>query len=384
MSNESNTRVIDFFRKKNNYQKSQPPPKSPKIHCKKSKPNQYQDIFEIHDCILDMLDKEFQKLPELNKKAMRFKWIANNSDEDVECQLANTELSKLNTQIKLIESGFREAKYIHRTESILAEFNEILSQPIKVDFMGNRVFDQHNRKQTIIIDFLNIAKDYISVQPVEGQRRSMLCDDCHVELQREDDFLFVCPLCGSAVKHFASVASYQENNRINVAQRYVYDKRAHFGDSIKKFQARQNTTISDEVYRDLWDKLHSHDIPIEHLSKDHLYEFLKLTGHSDHYEDITLIYCEMTEKEAPNISYLEQKLFALFDEIDPVYERVKPLGRVNFLNGQFVLFKLLQKLKYICREEDFYILKTREKMLEHDQIWKRICSELSWTYIATV
>ena len=46
--------------------------------------------------------------------------------------------------------------------------------------------------------------------------------------------------------------------------------------------------------------------------------------------------------------------------------------------------KLLQKLKYPCREEDFYILKTREKMLEHDQIWKKICAELLWTYVPTV
>ena len=67
----------------------------------------------------------------------------------------------------------------------------------------------------------------------------------------------------------------------------------------------------------------------------------------------------------------------------------EPSGQAVFdnsqdLNGQFVLFKLLQKLKYPCRQEDFYILKTREKMLEHDQIWKKICLELKWTYIPTV
>lgn len=381
--NESAPRVVNFFRKKIPRQKPQSEQKQRKIRRKKSDSNT-QDIFELNNQILDLLEAEFNQLPELTQKASRFQWIAKNSDDDVERQLATTELTKLTTQINLIESGYREAKYIHRTEKILEEYNNILGEPIKVDFMGNRVFDQEDRKQTIVMEFLNVAKDYIQVQPIEGQKRSMLCEECRVELQREEDFLFVCPLCGFAVKHFASIASYQENNRINVAQRYVYDKRAHFGDSIKKFQAKQNTTISEDVYRDLWDKLQSHDILIEKLTKDHLYEFLKLTGHSDHYEDITLIYCEMTGKTSPNISNLEQKLFSLFDEVDPVYERVKPLGRVNFLNGQFVLFKLLQKLKFPCREEDFYILKTREKMLEHDQIWKRICQELSWTYIATV
>lgn len=382
-NNESTPRVINFFRKK--APRTQRANRSiPSRTTKKKNNSKSQDLFELHNQILNLLDEEFEQLPELYKKAKRFEWIASNSDNDIEKQLANKELTQLTTKIKLIESGFREAKYIHSTENILKEYTELINKPIQVDFMGNRVYDQQDRKQELIMEFLNIAKNYIPVKPIEGKRKSMICCECKIELQREDDFLFVCPMCGFAVKHLASVASYQENNRINVAQRYVYDKRAHFGDSIKKFQAKQNTTISEDVYRDLWDKLNSHDIPIERLTKDHLYEFLKLTGHSDHYEDITLIFCEMTKKPAPNISHLEQKLFSLFDEVDPVYERVKPQGRVNFLNGQFVLFKLLQKLKYPCREEDFYILKTREKMLEHDQIWKKICNELSWTYIATV
>lgn len=379
--NSNSVRVIKFISKTT----CRPPPKKkPTTKLKQAKAKSTNDIFEINKQILDLLEKEYTDLPTLKKKATRYEWITKNSVDEIERQIAEAELEKLTTQINLIESGFREAKYIYRTEGLLEEYRKILAEPIKIDFMGNKNIHQQSRKKDIIMEFLNVAKDYIPVQPIEGQTRSMVCCHCKLDLQLEDDYLFVCPSCGYAIKHLASVASYQENNRINVAQRYVYDKRAHFGDSIKKFQAKQNTTISPKVYEDLWGKLESHEIPIEKLTKDHLYEFLKLTGHSDHYEDITLIYCEMTGKPAPNISHLEEQLFCLFDQVDPVYERVKPPKRVNFLNGQFVLFKLLQKLRYPCSEEDFYILKTREKMLEHDQIWKKICAELSWTYIATV
>lgn len=367
---------VNFFGKK--ARKKASPSKA-----KKDAP-QTHDIFVINNQILDMFEEEYDKLPSLKKREQQYNWIIDNSDDSAEIYIAKNKLQKLNTQIHLIESGHREARYIYRTETILQDFTELLNQPIRVDFMGNKIYDQNDRRQSLTAEFLNIAKDYIKVKPIEGQKLSMLCEKCHLELHREDDFLFVCQGCGHAVKHFASITSYQENNRINVAQRYVYDKRAHFGDSIKKFQAKQNTTINPQVYEDLWDKLTKHCIPIENFTKDHLFEFLKLTGHSGHYEDITLIYCEMTGKPAPNINHLEHKLFTLFDEVDPVYERVKPVGRVNFLNGQFVLFKLLQKLKYPCKEEDFYILKTRDKMLEHDQIWKKICIELSWTFIPTV
>jgi predicted RNA-binding Zn-ribbon protein involved in translation (DUF1610 family) len=350
---------------------------------KKNNNKNTEDIFEIHKSILESFEKDYENLSDMKDQCNKLQWIVDNTDNDYDKQQAKETLGKLNTEIKLIESGFKEAKYLFSTEKLLQEYTQLLSEPIRIDFMGNKIDDKADKKTCIITEFLNIAKNYINIKPIEGQKRSMLCDKCKLELQREDDFLFVCPNCGYAIKHFASVSSYGENNRINVAQRYVYDKRAHFGDSIKKFQAKQNTTILDQVYKDLWNKIHSHDISIDKITEDHIYEFLKLTGHSDHYEDIKLIYCEMTGKSAPDISHLEQKLFELFDEVDPVYERVKSPGRVNFLNGQFVLFKLLQKLKYPCKESDFYILRTREKMLEHDQIWKKICAELSWTYIPT-
>jgi hypothetical protein len=351
---------------------------------KKRKGNEVYDILEIHNNIMTMLDREYDQIVDLKKQLKKLDWIYKNSDNDTERQLAHSKIIKLHPQIEIIESGIKQARYIHRTEDILKKYVQILEQPIKIDFMGNKLSEENKHKQKLIEEYLSIASDYIDIQPSEPKKTPMNCKDCNIELQKEDDYLFVCPNCGLAIKHFASMASYNENNRINVAQRYVYDKRGHFNDSIKKFQGKQNTTISDEVYTDLREKIKCHDISIEKLTKDHIYEFLKLTGHSDHYEDITLIYSELTHISPPNISHLEQKLFELYDEIDPVYERVKPMGRVNFLNGQFVLFKLLQKLKFPCKEDDFYILKTREKMLEHDQIWKQICAELSWTYIATV
>jgi hypothetical protein len=359
-------------------------PVAKKPQRKKKQNAAQQDIYEIHERILEILDNEYKELPDLNKKLNRLEWISKNGDPFIERCQASEEMHKLQSKIQLIVSGIREAKYRLATEQLLIDYTNLLKKPVRVNFMGGNLSENLDQKNQILAEFLNIAKDYTNVQPIDNLRASVLCEDCKVELQREDDFLFVCPLCGFAMKHFASVASYQENARINIAQRYVYDKRAHFGDSIKKFQANQNTTISEKVYSDLWDKINIHELPIDKLTKDHLYEFLKLTGHSDHYEDVTLIFCELTGKTAPNISHLEQQLYTLFDQIDPVYEQVKPPERVNFLNGQFVLFKLLQKLKYPCREEDFYILKTRDKMLEHDQIWKKICEELNWQFISTV
>ncbi len=342
------------------------------------------NIFEIHSRILQIFDKEYAELPEMKNKIERLNSIIHT--DPVEKQKTIDECNKLKNKIYLIDSGIREAQYLYKTDSIIKEYEILLSKPIKVDFMGKKILGgaDAQKKQNLITSFINIAKNYIDIIPPSNSFHTILCEDCNVEMYKLDDLLFVCPECSFVTQQLASLASYQDNNRINSAQRYVYDKRAHFGDSIKKFQGTQNTTIPIKVYQDIWEKINSHDLKIEQITKDHIYDFLKITKHTEYYEDITLIYSEITTIKPPNISHLESQLFEFFDEIDPVYERIKPKDRVNFLNGQFVLFKLLQKLKFPCKEEDFYILKTRDKMLEHDKIWKAICQELKWTYIATV
>jgi len=350
----------------------------------KKKTNQEYNICELNTQILNLFENEYNSLPSLQKKCNRYKWIYDNADNETDKQRAYIEWIQMLEKIEQIDSGFREAKYIHQVEPLLKEFDKLLSKPVKVDFMGNKIYDQQDKKEVIISDFLNIAKNYIDIVPIQGKKKELVCEDCNIDLQREDDFIFICPICGFEYKQLTSNSGYNENSRINTAQRYVYEKRVHFGDSIKKYQGIQNTTILPNVYEDILAKIKSHEIPIKNLTKEHLYHFLKSTGHSDHYENMTLIYYEITGIKPPDISHLEGKLYEFFDQIEPIYERIKSPDRSNFLNGQFILYKLLQKLKYPCKEEDFYILKTRDKMLEHDQIWKQICRELSWTFIPTV
>lgn len=372
--------VINFF----NMKKASPNTQVDEKKRNRKQKQVKQDVMTIHSKILRKLDEEFKKLPELKAKLDKLTWIINNSTDNAEKRIATKKFTDLNIQIELIESGFRQANYIYKTENIIKNYTKILEEPVKIDFMGNKQSGQEEKKQDILFQFLNIAQYYMDIPVYESRVKSTICEDCKIELQKEDDYIYVCKGCGYSIKHLVSTASYQENNRINVAQRYVYDKRIHFGDAIKKFQAKQNTTIPQKVYDDIETRMRNHEISSDRLNKNHLFEFLRLNGHSEHYEDITLIYCTLTGNKPPDISHLENDLFKLFDEIDPVYETVKPPDRVNFLNGQFTLFKLLQKLQFPCREEDFYILKTREKLIEQDKIWKKMCNELNWTYIATV
>ena len=73
-------------------------------------------------------------------------------------------------------------------------------------------------------------------------------------------------------------------------------------------------------------------------------------------------------------------------EIQYPYAKHCPDYRVNFLHYYYVLYKLLELLdveetKYL---NEIPMLKDREKLLEQDIIWKKICHDLDWEFIDTI
>lgn len=352
-----------------------------KKKIKKRKEHKY-DILNIHNEIIENFNKEYENISLKKKELEKIKWIKENSLNTKERIDAERQYNKLQKDIYLANSGIPLAQYLYHSEDILKKYEELIERPIEINFMKIKKTNIHKEKEKLIEEYINIAKNYIELEPVISKVTPSLCEFCNTDMKTVDDLLLVCPKCGYSHKNLASTSGYQDNSRINNAQRYTYEKEIHFYDAIKKYQGKQNTTIPDKVYQDLRRKIESHDIPYSKLNKDHIYEFLKSTKNNDYYEDINLIYCQLTGTPPPDISHLEEKLKSLFKEIDNIYEEVKPPGRLNFLNGQYVLFRFLQKLKYPCKTEDFSILKTRDKLLEYEEIWKKICARKKWNYRA--
>lgn len=341
------------------------------------------DIFQIHEKIMKKLEKEYNNLPAL-KKELEVNEKIMNSGKLKDQYKAIVKYNSIKRDIELIESGKKIAQYIYKSEDIIKRYNEILKKPITIDFDTGKK-DNENQIKPLLVEFVNIAREYVDISPIALSRRNVMnCENCNIEMFQHEDLLFVCEKCGYSERTLEAVTNYQDNSRINTSQRYVYEKRANFLNSIKEFQGIQNTSIPDEVRKGLIDQITSHDISREKLTKDHIIDFLKIIDKTDHYKDTNLLFSELTGKPAPDISDYVSSLLSMFDMALPVFERVKSPDRLNFLNGQFVLFKFLQLLGYPCNEDDFYPLKTRDKVLEHDQKWKIICDELEWYYIPTI
>ena len=81
---------------------------------------------------------------------------------------------------------------------------------------------------------------------------------------------------------------------------------------------------------------------------------------------------------------LEETLCNLFDELQTPYSKFCPDDRVNFLNYYYTIYKLCELLKQHQYLNKLPMLKDREKIIEQDAIWKKICEYLNWRFIPTI
>ena len=81
---------------------------------------------------------------------------------------------------------------------------------------------------------------------------------------------------------------------------------------------------------------------------------------------------------------LEETLCNLFMELQAPYAKFCPDYRVNFLNYYYVLYKLCELLDEKQYLIDIPMLKDREKLIEQDEIWKKMCENLDWEFVATI
>ncbi len=198
----------------------------------------------------------------------------------------------------------------------------------------------------------------------------------------------ICRNCGNQKDVFNISPTHKDTSRISTLSRYTYKRRIHFKDCINQYQGKQNTNISDDVYRAIIEKIHLYNLndgtDYSRVTKEQIMMFLKDVSHGKYYEDINLIYKTITNKPVDDIGYLEELLISDFNMLTDLYDKkfkhTNRIVRKSFINTQYVLFQLLRRHRHPCRSEDFNILKTIDRKSIHEEIISELFDELGWNF----
>jgi hypothetical protein len=357
------------------------------------------NIYEFHHKIKTICSEITEIELQQQQELLQFQLNDKQEQYNIELQIRK-ELQEIQYKLNQLQEY---QTYIIQAIHIVSEFNTLLNCTVKNSFMKKPKanLDEHvvKRKVELISMYLSHINNYSilsSMLPTfENNSAYKMCKDCNVELDVYENNL-ICPDCCCEYPNLQPEdVSYKDLSRINTNVKYSYIRQTHFKDTIKQFQGRQQKYIDKSVYQTLYKCFDTAGFPKNNankyftVSKDHIKMFLQESGLYKYYEDMNLIYYMVTGVPCPNIEQYEKQLIDDFDKLIVVYDKVikedsSNYERSNFLNSYYVLYQLLKKNGYACKESDFPIIKTVDRKIEHDEIYEKCCKQLGWFFFPIV
>lgn len=330
----------------------------------------------------------------------------------------------LQSTIDTLQTGRKLMLYLSKTSKVIERYWQSIQNPVVKDFLSKKSPVELFTRKKLVDEFVVSIKEFLpsKEEELDGKAEIKLvkrylelrerkkfssdskynlcsyCDSSNIFV--EEDYIAICRDCNGKQETYSSSNNFRDAERINNSKKHGYEKKNkknHFRDTIKQYQATQNRTISSKVYRDLENcfeiqglsnpEEQERTLRFSRVTKNHIFMFLQETGNTKHYEDVILLHNYYTGTQAPDISSLECELLEDFDKLLWAYENLPSHmreDRVNFINSQYVLYQLLRRRGVEVDKENFSLLKTRCRLVNHDEKYSECCKKLNWGFKAVV
>jgi hypothetical protein len=200
----------------------------------------------------------------------------------------------------------------------------------------------------------------------------------------DNEGILVCNKCFNSSKYLIEFEKPTYKEPPKEVTFYAYKRINHFREIIAQFQAKETTQIPDEIIYNIKLQISKERLQISNLTNKNLKEVLKKLKYNKYYEHIPFIKDKLGIRPPIMSPELEDTLCNLFTDTQIPYAKFCPQDRVNFLNYYYTIYKLCELLGQTQFLPFFPMLKDREKRIEQDEIWKKICNELNWDFIPTI
>jgi len=399
-------------------------PKKNKRRCNYEKTTHTLDV--CHEKQLDKFSKEYNNLGKLEKELKSIEKKLKkininseiNSDDSNEEEITNNISEKLNLVhelttrkneitkiIKSINSKKTEIDYLTNTSDILFNYYDSIENNndnsnnanVKkiIDFFNpNKIEENSPRKENddssnrseLLESYLSTTdKNYINNNLEQVVQKCNYCNSENISELLNDGILY-CNDCNTIEFILTDNERPSYRDPPKEISYFSYNRINHFNEWINQTQGKETTEIPEEVFDKIYLELKKNKIDnMATLDYDKIKAILKKIKINKYYEHIPYILNRITGKINPQLNpELEEKLRNMFKEIQVPFLKHSPQNRKNFLSYSYVLHKFLELLgedKYL---EYFPLLKSREKLHQQEQTWKKICEELGWQFIRSI
>lgn len=294
-----------------------------------------------------------------------------------------------------IESGKEENEYFLNSHSILLKYYNVdaddsILEP-QVNFFNLKHISS-SKRQDIIKEYYDINKQ-VYTKDKKIRQAVDYCNTCKLEIKETKEKDYVCTGCGVVSEKIIDGFSYKDFENYNsISSSFDYKRINYFTEWLNHIQAKENVNVSDKILNDIKNELlkeritDSSRITPQKIKK--ILKYLKEPKLYDHIPSIICTICGVKPLSMP--PEVINKLKEMFTIIQEPFELLKG-NRKNFFSYPYVIYKFCELLELREYLPHFQLLKSREKLIKQDILWKRIISQLisannnsvNWKFISS-
>jgi len=306
-----------------------------------------------------------------------------------------------------IESQEEQNEYFLNSHSILMDyFNENNSSRVEpeIKFLNvksnfkerqERQEHQDHQEQQEIVKNYYYANDKIYYENKKTKTIIVdCCEHCRVEIKENREKDLICPQCGLVSGKIADGISYKDyENYGSMSVSFAYKRINYFTEWLNHIQAKEHVSVDSDTLNKIKLELHKERVldssKITHQKIKKILKSLKEPKLYDHIPAIISQICGVNPLHMP--LEVVNKLKEMFVVIQEPFEMLKG-DRKNFFSYPYIIYKFCEILGLDEYLSYFQLLKSREKLIKQDVLWKKIIlhlmdnekvSGINWRFIAS-
>lgn len=384
----------------NSNQKKGHPQKTPGLHTIDIKHTELLNTFHQNETeTIPKLIAEKENLKQRIKTLQKSQYDEYMDMRD-RIKVIQQEVSRLTRQKKeyLLDNSkhifdyFEQKKQISVDSNTLNQNSNVLNSFFKIKAVKSGGADSNNdkyakSKQSYQHYWRNVTNEIANIQdfivPTD------VCEMCQKGelIPQDEEGILICnnTACGKFITYIVDSSKPTNKEPPNEVSYTAYIRLNHFKEILSQFQAKETTQIPDEVINAIKARIKKERIKdLSLINYDKMREMLRKLGFNKYFEHIQYINSLFGIKPPIMNEELHETLCVLFIEIQKPWAVHCPPNRTNFFNYTYTLHQLCVLLDQTQYLPYIPMMKDREKQLEQDMIWKKVCNDLDWEYFPTV
>lgn len=366
------------------------------------------NIDEKHSEMLNKFEKiESEEIPklyeEIDQLKNSLKWLKKNEIDkfmDIKDQIKDHKLKikKLKSQkndyllenSKYVFQYFEQKKNIstgggNQNTNVLNSFFKVKGTTAESSDISSQQY--MNSKSLYQNYWKNVNNDILNIQDFVVP--ADICEVCNKGelIPQDEEGILICnnDKCGNYVSYIVDSSKPANKEPPSEVSYTAYIRLNHFKEILSQFQAKETTQIPPEVIQSIKDRIKKERITdYKEINYDKMREILRKLGLNKYFEHIQYINSTLGIKPPIMNEELHETLCVLFIEIQKPWAIHCPANRTNFFNYTYTLYQLCTLLDQVQYLPYIPMMKDREKQLDQDMIWKKVCEDLDWEFFPTV